>query len=136
MNDDVVVTATLFQSQIKRQDVLLFNEALKAAKKFLFDDFPPITREIAQHQAALFVRTTDIINFKEMEKVIAQLNAPEAETTNMISFGPRKAYNVKDEGQGTNNFDFLLRFVVKIKYRTLSITIFSPSKHFFEKIVP
>ena len=46
---------------------------------------------------ALFVRSTDIIDFKKMEEVIAQLNGPEAETSNWIAFSPRRAYNMEHE---------------------------------------
>ena len=99
LNDDIAVTATLFQSQHARQDVLLFNEALKTAKKFLFDDFPPITKQRAEREVALFVRSTDIIDFQRIEEVIAQLNGPDAETTNMIAFNPRRAYNLQGEDE-------------------------------------
>ena len=109
LNDDIAITATLFQSQHSRQDVLLFNEALKSAKKFLFDDFPPITRERAQREVALFVKSTDVVDFKEMEKVILQMNGPGAETTNLISFAPRRAYNLLHEDEwlihDTKEFD-------------------------------
>ena len=99
VNDDIAITATLFQSQHARQDVLLFNEALKTAKKFLFDDFPPITKQRAEREVALFVRTTDIINFKQMEEVIAQLNGAGAETSNLVSFNPRRAFNLLGEDE-------------------------------------
>ena len=78
MYDDIIVTATMFNSQKDRKNVLLMNEAMKVAKKFLFDDFPVITKDLAQHQVALFCRSTDIINLKEIEQTIAQMNGPAA----------------------------------------------------------
>ena len=92
MYDDIIVTATMFNSQKDRKNVLLMNEAMKVAKKFLFDDFPVITKDLAQHQVALFCRSTDIINLKEIEQTIAQMNGPAAKVSNMISFGPKKPY--------------------------------------------
>ena len=60
LHDDIHITATLFNSQKIRKSALIYNEALKIAKKKLFDDFPVITKDLAQHQVALFVRSTDI----------------------------------------------------------------------------
>ena len=49
-------------------------------------------KDLAQHQVALFVRSTDIINLKEIEETIGQMNGPAAKVSNMISFGPKKPY--------------------------------------------
>ena len=91
MYDDIIVTATMFNSQKDRKNVLLMNEAMKVAKRFLFDDFPVITKDLAQHQVALFCRSTDIINLKEIEQTIAQMNGPAAKER---IHGPEIVYGI------------------------------------------